>query len=91
MEEELVVSQEPLITSMVGWKAVNNGRNAGGEAANAPVPFESACLAFLIAEMHITCGLSFPCVSSGYFHEECQHHVGLQSKRSSLNPFAWPT
>ena len=34
MEDELVVSQEPLIASMVGWKAVNNGRNAGAEAAN---------------------------------------------------------
>ena len=34
VEDELVVSQEPLIASMVGWKAVNNGRNAGAEAAN---------------------------------------------------------
>jgi len=51
VEDELVVSQEPLIASMVGWKAVNNGRNAGAEAANTQngLPFESACLAFLIA------------------------------------------
>jgi len=51
VEDELVVSQEPLIASMVGWKAVNNGRNAGMSAPCGPAEQEVITESFRMANL----------------------------------------
>lgn len=52
VENELVVAQEPLIGSMVGWHAVNNGRNASLSAPCGPAEQEVITESFRMANLN---------------------------------------
>lgn len=52
VENELVVPQEPLIGSMVGWHAVNNGRNASLSAPCGPAEQEVITESFRMANLN---------------------------------------